>query len=182
MKNLITVTFLKLAFMSSAFAGVGYSEMEHSGMDMPEMDHSSMDSSEMESMGHHSKNYESGSPASTSEALDARVIKIEARDTMRFSVNEITVRKNEPIKFVITNVGRIKHEFTIGTIGELKDHSVEMMDMPAMVHEDPNSVTIPPSGQKEVLWKFSEGSEIRVGCLIPGHYEAGMYLKVNVID
>jgi uncharacterized cupredoxin-like copper-binding protein len=36
------------------------------------------------------------------------------------------------------------------------------------------------SQKGELLWKFTKAGEFEYGCLIPGHYEAGMHGKIIV--
>tara|TARA_Y100001934_G_scaffold262677_1_gene337414 strand:- start:682 stop:987 length:306 start_codon:yes stop_codon:yes gene_type:complete len=44
-----------------------------------------------------------------------KVIEVEMSDAMTFSPSEITVNQGDIIKFVNRNVGRMMHEFVLGT-------------------------------------------------------------------
>jgi uncharacterized cupredoxin-like copper-binding protein len=37
-----------------------------------------------------------------------------------------------------------------------------------------------PHGSSEIVWKFTKRGEFEFACLIPGHYEKGMFGKVIV--
>lgn len=49
-----------------------------------------------------------------------------------------------------------------------------MREMPDMVHEEPNVVTVKPRETKELIWKFGKDTDVEFACNIPGHYEGGM--------
>ena len=57
-----------------------------------------------------------------------RVIKIEMFDNY-FEPNEINIKKNETIKFLVHNYGSLVHEFNIGTKKMHLKHQPEMMEM-----------------------------------------------------
>lgn len=110
----------------------------------------------------------------------SRTIELDASDEMRFSKNNIKIRKGETIRFVVTNVGKVRHEFNLGTKQELIEHNELMKKFPDMVHEEANKVTIDPGQKGEVIWKFSKAGVVDFACLHPGHYEAGMKGQINV--
>jgi uncharacterized cupredoxin-like copper-binding protein len=118
---------------------------------------------------------QAGNPAKVS-----RTIKINALDTMRFDKTDIKVKPGETIRFVVTNVGKVKHEFTIGTREEQREHAEMMASMPGMVHEEGNSITILPGETKELIWHFGKAVAVEIACHLPGHFEAGMRARVNV--
>lgn len=59
----------------------------------------------------------------------SRTIRVEARD-IAFDVQTLTVRPGETIRVVVTNVGRIPHEFVIGTREEQAAHRKAMAGTP----------------------------------------------------
>lgn len=109
-----------------------------------------------------------------------RTIQINASDDMRFSAADLKIRKGETIRLVITNVGKVRHEFSLGTEKELIEHYEQMKKFPDMVHEEPNKVTIDPGQKGEVIWKFTNAGVVHFACLHPGHYEAGMKGQIKV--
>jgi len=110
----------------------------------------------------------------------SRTIELDASDEMRFSKKDIKVRKGETIRFVITNVGKVRHEFSLGTKQELVEHYEQMKKFPDMVHEEANKVTIDPGQKGEVVWKFTKPGVVDFACLHPGHYDAGMKGQIKV--
>lgn len=109
-----------------------------------------------------------------------RTINVDMTDAMRFTPANFTVRQNQTIRFVVRNSGKVKHEFVLGTDQELKDHYELMKKNPEMEHADPNMVTVAPGKTGEVVWQFTRPSRVSVGCLQPGHYDAGMKGQINV--
>ena len=112
------------------------------------------------------------------KAVD-RVIAISAED-IKFSPATITVRAGETVKFVVTNQGKLTHEFVIGEKGEQEEHEREMQSMGAMEHTDPNAVSLKPGETKTLIWKFDGPGALQYGCHVPGHYAAGMVGEIRV--
>ena len=109
-----------------------------------------------------------------------RVIEVVMTDAMRFTPDRITVKQGEVIRFIHVNSGQIMHEFVLGTPDSLDEHAEMMKKFPGMEHEEPYMAHVPPGKEGEVVWKFSKAGEFAFGCLIPGHYDAGMKGKVIV--
>lgn len=119
-----------------------------------------------------------GVPGDTAKV--SRTIELDASDEMRFSKKDLKVRKGETIRFVITNIGKVRHEFSLGTKQELVEHYEQMKKFPDMVHEEANKVTIDPGQKGEVVWKFTKPGVVDFACLHPGHYDAGMKGQIKV--
>ena len=49
-----------------------------------------------------------------------------------------------------------------------------MRQMPNMVHDDPNTVTVEPGQTRELTWRFDGEQPVVFACNIPGHAEARM--------
>jgi uncharacterized cupredoxin-like copper-binding protein len=64
------------------------------------------------------------------------------------------------------------------------DMSHGAMDMShgAMKHDAPNSVLVEPGKTAELTWTFTKVSDLQFACNIPGHYQAGMVGKVEIVD
>ncbi|MFN0318502.1 MAG: plastocyanin/azurin family copper-binding protein [Burkholderiales bacterium] len=119
-----------------------------------------------------------GNPGDASKVT--REIKIAALDAMRYDPTNITVKMGETIRFVVTNMGQVQHEFIIADAKEHEEHAQMMRKMPNMKHEDSNALTLAPGETKVLLWEFGKGGEFEVACHVPGHFEAGMRGKVTV--
>lgn len=111
----------------------------------------------------------------------SRTIQIEMADDMRFTPADITVKQGETIKFVVANKGKLIHEMVIGSAAELAKHAEMMRKMPEMKHEEANQITVEPGKTADLIWQFSKATKVDFACLEPGHFEAGMKGKVNVI-
>jgi uncharacterized cupredoxin-like copper-binding protein len=109
-----------------------------------------------------------------------RTIEVEMSDAMRFRPDTIQVKPGETIRFIVRNVGKVKHEMVLGTIKELKEHAELMRKFPEMEHDDPNQVSVEPGKTGELVWQFAKAGTFDFACLVPGHFEAGMVGKVRV--
>jgi len=109
-----------------------------------------------------------------------RTINVDMSDKMRFSPDTITVKQGETVKFVVKNSGKIMHEFVLGTMVELKEHSALMQKFPGMEHDEPYMAHVAPGKTETITWQFTKSGSFNFGCLIPGHFEAGMVGKVTV--
>jgi uncharacterized cupredoxin-like copper-binding protein len=110
----------------------------------------------------------------------SRTVKIDMADTMRYSPSEITVKRGETIRFEAKNSGKVMHEIVFGTMKELKEHAALMQKNPGMEHDEPYMAHVAPGKTERVVWQFTKPGEFYYGCLIPGHFEAGMIGKVIV--
>jgi uncharacterized cupredoxin-like copper-binding protein len=119
-----------------------------------------------------------GQPGQASQVT--RTFELSMSDSMRFSPANITVKAGETIKFVLTNAGKVKHEFVLGTDKELKEHYQQMLKFPEMEHDEPNMVTVAPGKTGVVIWTFTQAGTVDFACLLPGHYGAGMKGSVAV--
>lgn len=110
------------------------------------------------------------------KAVD-RTIHIKAEDSMRFVPAKLTVKAGQTVKFVIENVGKLKHELVLGPKSGQREHEKEMQEMMEsgkmhMAHSDPNEVTLPPGKTKTLIWTFTKPGTYQYACHEPGHYAA----------
>lgn len=165
MKKTLLVALLSITATSAAA-----SEMDHSKMDHSKMNHSMMT---MESMS------DVGMPAAG--AKPDKVIHVLLADDMSIKFkNEVQIEPNDVVQFVVMNVGKIDHEFTIGSTEEQLEHREMMKKMPHHTHDSGNAVTVKPGKAKQLLWHFHGDRKVEFACNIPGHAEAGMIKKVNL--
>ena len=109
-----------------------------------------------------------------------RTVRVEMNDQMRFVPAELTVRRGEIVRFVPVNKGQVMHEMVLGTMDELKKHAEMMRKHPGMEHDEPHMAHVAPGKSGEMGWQFTKAGDFYYGCLIPGHFEAGMIGKVTV--
>lgn len=109
-----------------------------------------------------------------------RTIEVTISDRMRFSPDSITVRRGETVRFLLRNEGRQPHEFVLGTKQDLDEHAALMAKFPDMQHDEPYMAHVQGGQTAEIVWTFNRAGEFDFGCLIPGHYQAGMVGRVVV--
>ena len=100
---------------------------------------------------------------------------------MRFAFDKpLELKRGQVVRFVVTNRGQVRHEFSIGSEAEQDSHRAMMREMPGMVHEDPNVVTVEPGQTRELIWRFDGEQPVVFACNIPGHAESGMVSTVTL--
>src|SRR5512133_1623033 len=104
----------------------------------------------------------------------------EGSGKMGFEPARIEVRRGEQVRFVLQNDGEEDHEFVLATVAENRKHAEVMKKNPDMEHDDPNTRRLMPHGNGELVWKFTKRGEFEFACLIPGHYDKGMFGKIIV--
>jgi uncharacterized cupredoxin-like copper-binding protein len=109
-----------------------------------------------------------------------RTVTVDMSDQMRFNPAALTVKQGDTIRFVVRNSGKVMHEFVLGTLPELKEHAELMKKHPNMEHDEPYMAHVSPGKTETIVWQFSKAGEFHFGCLLPGHFEAGMVGKINV--
>lgn len=122
-----------------------------------------------------------GSPGKASAATRTVGITLkETDDGMAIEPASLQVKQGETIRFQVTNIGEIEHEFVVDTHVRNQEHKKIMAKFPEMEHDDPNSVRLDAGEKGEVVWTFSNAGTFEFACLIPGHYESGMHGDVVV--
>jgi len=119
-----------------------------------------------------------GKPSDPAKA--DRTIEMEMSDAMRFTPALLEVKRGERVRFVARNSGQVMHEMVLGTLVELKEHAQMMKKHPDMHHEEPNMLHVAPGTSGEMGWQFTRAGEFHFGCLVPGHFEAGMVGRIVV--
>jgi uncharacterized cupredoxin-like copper-binding protein len=110
----------------------------------------------------------------------SRTVNVNMSDQMRFTPAELTIKRGDTIRFRVKNSGKVMHEMVLGTMDELKKHAELMKKHPGMEHDEPYMAHVAPGKTEIVVWQFTRPGEFYYGCLVPGHFEAGMIGKVNV--
>jgi uncharacterized cupredoxin-like copper-binding protein len=109
-----------------------------------------------------------------------RTIRFDMSDRMRFDPDRIEVRVGDTIRLQAKNSGKVMHELVLGTMQELKEHAELMRKHPGMEHDEPYMAHVAPGKTETIVWQFSKQGEFYYGCLVAGHFEAGMVGKVVV--
>ena len=109
-----------------------------------------------------------------------RTIAVDMADTMRFTPSRLKVKSGETVRFVVSNSGKVTHEMVLGTEEELRKHADLMKKHPGMEHDEPYMAHVAPGKKEEIAWTFTRPGTFMYGCLIPGHWEAGMKGRIDV--
>ena len=111
-----------------------------------------------------------------------KTIEVDMADTMRFSPSKIEVKAGDTVKFIVRNTGKVMHEMVIGTEQELMKHAEVMKKHPGMEHDEPYMAHVAPGKKEQIAWTFTKAGTFMYGCLIPGHWEAGMKGAIKVAE
>jgi uncharacterized cupredoxin-like copper-binding protein len=110
-------------------------------------------------------------------------VKVSIKETddgdMIFEPSNLSFKKGQTVKFVIKNRGELEHEFILDTAERNKIHK-DVMVNGSQRHVSENAVNLEPGEQSELIWTFSNDGSFEFACLIPGHYESGMFGNVAV--
>jgi uncharacterized cupredoxin-like copper-binding protein len=116
------------------------------------------------------------------EPKDAqRTVRIDMDDRMRFTPDRIEAREGETLRIEVRNRGRLMHELVLGTEAELREHAELMKKFPDMEHDEPYMAHVDPGKTATIVWTFNRLGEFWFGCLLPGHFEAGMVGRITVV-
>ena len=110
----------------------------------------------------------------------AQTVSVSMADTMRFTPSSLEVKAGEVVRFLVTNDGQLQHEFVLGTPESLSEHAVMMKKFPNMEHDEPYMAHVDPGKEMEIIWQFSNAGTFEFGCLLPGHFDAGMKGTITV--
>lgn len=114
-------------------------------------------------------------------ATAKRTIRIAMSDRMRFTPDTVKVKLGETVRFVFRNEGAALHEFVLGTKASLEEHAALMLKFPGMEHDDPWMAHVQPGKTGEIVWTFNRPGRFEFGCLVAGHFQAGMRGQVEVV-
>lgn len=122
-------------------------------------------------------------PAASVEATAAATrIEVTLTDGLKIEPASMTVPAGVPVTFVVTNAGKIPHEFVLGDEADQAEHEAEMaegggMSMPV---DEEMAIGVEPGKTKELTVTFDEPGSILAGCHVIGHYPAGMKATVTI--
>ena len=110
-----------------------------------------------------------------------REIRIEMDDTMRFTPSAIELTAGEPVRLVVVNRGKLRHELVLGTEEELAQHAREMQSASAPHHHGDNAIQVDPGQTRTLTRVFDRSVSLGMACFEPGHFEAGMRGTLKVV-
>jgi len=134
--------------------------------------------------GDHEHDMAIGAPGDADKV--ARTVTIAMKETangkMLFSPANFSAKAGETIRLKFSNTGETDHEFVMDTVEAILEHKKLMEQFPEMEHDDANAIRLQPAGKGEIVWTFGKAGDYAFGCLIPGHYEAGMKGTLKVTN
>ncbi len=104
----------------------------------------------------------------------------------------VEITAGETVRFVVTNSGKVQHEFRLSNAERIAEHLAEghqghqMGEMATgVVMEEHNGdllMLLDPGETAELVLTFPEDTTFftEVACMIPGHFEAGMHRDLAV--
>lgn len=110
----------------------------------------------------------------------SRSLEVVMTDDMRFTPSAVQVSEGETLRIVVRNAGQVMHELVIGDRDSLAEHAELMVRFPDMEHDEPYMAHVPAGETAEIVWTFNRAGAFEFGCLLPGHYQAGMLANVTV--
>jgi uncharacterized cupredoxin-like copper-binding protein len=118
----------------------------------------------------------SATPAPTATPDDgAQAVEVSLLDSLSIKPGRITVAAGTPIRFVITNDGALEHDFFIGSDREQKQRESRQGE------PGPDRyISVPPGETVTLLTTFPSAGKTIIGCVVPGHYSAGMKANVTI--
>lgn len=122
-----------------------------------------------------------GDVSSIDRTIEISISETESR-YMLFEPDAVQIEGGSVVRFSIKNNGALDHEFFLGSFDEVAEHQQWMREHPDMQHDSANSVLIPSGRSAELIWEFSDMTNLEFVCLIPGHREAGMWGVIIVHD
>lgn len=170
----VSIAVLVMAVLVSLPA---FSESSHTTDEGDTASHSSGHDHSSTASAHHSEASVGpvGLPAKPADAT--QVVKVTLTDEMKinFDPELNTIKSGTVIQFVVTNTGKIPHEFSIGNQKDQQAHAAMMRQMPGMIHDDGTTLTVKPGMSDSLTWHFEGDDVVVFACNVPGHYEAGMF-------
>ena len=116
-----------------------------------------------------------GSAGDPSEA--DRTIEVAAVDPLKFQPPALKVEQGETVTFEVSNDGSTDHEFVLGDAAYQQGHGAQMG---GMGHSEGNGVFLSPGDSDSVTWTFDQPGEVLFACHVNGHFEAGMFGRIQV--
>jgi uncharacterized cupredoxin-like copper-binding protein len=102
-----------------------------------------------------------------------RVVWMNMDDKLRFIPDSVTVQRGETIRFVLTNSGKVVHEFQVGVADKV---AADEVDNVTNIEKD----ELDEGSTHAVEFTFDGPGPYAFACHEPGHYEAGMHGEIVI--
>ena len=111
-----------------------------------------------------------------------RTIPIDIHDDTGFNPPTLRLRPGETVRFVIRNLGNVRHEFRIGDPEYQRAHEDMVRQMPEVEHDDPNAIVVAPGETGWIIWQFGEAPVVELACHLPRQYQSGKITTIHVAN
>lgn len=127
----------------------------------------------------------SSDPAATSEPGDQAQaddpVEVEVTlDEFKIEMSKTRFQAGVPYRFVVTNNGEMAHELMLLPPVEPGAMDMEEMDGMAVAMLEDEELTSGATVEKTVTFPDPGEGSLEAACHLPGHYEAGMKLPIEV--
>jgi uncharacterized cupredoxin-like copper-binding protein len=117
--------------------------------------------------------------------VNAGPVRVVMNDRFRYRPAAIIVRAGRRVTFVVSNAGKLPHEFILGDRTTQLAHEQGMQQPPGgHVHDHgpgAGALTVPPGATRRLSWTFDEPGMVLYGCHVLGHWAAGMKGTITVV-
>lgn len=104
-----------------------------------------------------------------------RLVHIDMTDQLQFLPDKVSVTKGETITFLITNSGKLTHEFQVGLASGV---AVDQVDGVTVIEAD----ELDTGSTHEVTYTFDGAGPYAFACHEPGHFEHGMKGTIDLVS
>jgi uncharacterized cupredoxin-like copper-binding protein len=124
-------------------------------------------------------------------------VRVVMNDRFRYRPSAIMVLAGATVTFVVTNAGKLPHEFVLGSRATQLDHERQMQAAPSggghahthggagptgdATRDATAALAVPPGGTRRLTWTFDEPGLVLYGCHVLGHWAAGMKGTIVVL-
>lgn len=119
-----------------------------------------------------------GTPAEPAAA--DRTVKVEAVEGFAFEPVSLKVAKGETVTFEVTNSDNIEHEFVLGNKDYQELHESQVEAGGVFHNYSDYSVHVMPGETMSIAWTFDTAGRLEFACHVGGHYDRGMFGKIQV--
>jgi uncharacterized cupredoxin-like copper-binding protein len=120
-----------------------------------------------------------GAPTVAPRPSDAVVVPVTLTDAFAIDPGRISVPTGKPIVFVVTNRGRLDHEFFVGDEQAQEAREQALAGSP-IGRDEPTGIALRGGQTRELTLTFAAATPLIAGCHIPGHYPGGMKATIEV--
>jgi uncharacterized cupredoxin-like copper-binding protein len=112
----------------------------------------------------------------------SRTVQIDIHDDAGFSPRSLKLRPGETVRFVVRNLGNVRHEFRIGDPEYQQAHEDMVRRMPGVEHNDTNAIVVGPRETGWIIWHFGEAPIVELASHLSGQYQGDKITTISVAN